>query len=275
MNETGGLDPQLAGASAIVTGSTRGIGAKIAKRLASVGASVVVTGRTVAEGQAVVEAITAAGGEALFERTDVRNPDEIEQLVETTVDAYGGVDVLVNNAAFETDTSPEAVDIETWNAIFETDFRAYWLTAKHAYPYLSESDRGAIVNISSNHATATQPKKFPYNAIKAGIDGMTRSMAVAWGVDGIRVNSVNPGWTMVERIAEELTDDELAYLDQIHPLGRIGTPEDVADAVVYLTSDLSSFVTGDCLVVDGGRTAVLQDDLYTTDIRDSRGSNKQ
>jgi len=90
-------------------------------------------------------------------------------------------------------------------------------------------------------------------------------MAVAWGVDGIRVNTVNPGWTMVERIAESLTDEELAYLDQIHPLGRIGTPEDVANAVLYLASELSGFVTGENLVVDGGRTAVLQDDLYLDD----------
>jgi NAD(P)-dependent dehydrogenase (short-subunit alcohol dehydrogenase family) len=90
-------------------------------------------------------------------------------------------------------------------------------------------------------------------------------MAVAWGVDDIRVNSVNPGWTMIERIADTLTDDELRYLDQIHPLGRIGTPNDVANAVLYLASDLATFVTGECLVVDGGRTAVLQDDLFLND----------
>lgn len=217
-------------------------------------------------GEQVVEDITEHGGEAVFQKTDVRSRKDIKCLIDRAEQEYGGVDILVNNAGFETDTKPDEVDIDTWDAVLETDFRAYWLTAKHAYPSLVESDRGAVVNIGSNHALATQPKKFPYNAVKAGIDGMTRSMAVAWGKDGIRVNSVNPGWTMVDRIAENMTDEQLAHLDRIHPLERIGTPEDVANAVLYLASDMASFVTGECLVVDGGRTAVLQDDLYTNDI---------
>jgi NAD(P)-dependent dehydrogenase (short-subunit alcohol dehydrogenase family) len=214
-----------------------------------------------------VNSIECDGGIALFKQTDVRNPDEIEELVQVAIEEFGGLDLLVNNAGFETDTSPEEVDLETWNAIIETDFRAYWLAAKYAYPHLVESDHASVVNVSSNHSSQTQPKKFPYNVVKAGIDSMTRSMAVAWGVDGIRVNSVNPGWTMVERIAESLSDDELAYLNRIHPLGRIGDPEDVANAVLYLASEMASFVTGECLIVDGGRTAVLQDDLYLTDLQ--------
>lgn len=250
---------------AIVTGSTRGIGEGIAERLAEVGVSVVVSGRTDSAGKQTVDSIEAAGGTAVFQPTDVRKPEEIEHLVDVVVQEFGGLDILVNNAGFETDTSPEAVDLETWSAILETDLRAYWLAAKYAYPHLVESDRASVVNVSSNHSFCTQPKKFPYNVVKAGIDGMTRSMAVAWGVDGIRVNSVNPGWTMVERIADELTAEQLAYLDQIHPIERIGTPEDVADAVLYLASDMASFVTGESLVVDGGRTAILQDDLYLDD----------
>jgi len=250
---------------AVVTGSTRGIGEGIAKRLAEVGAAVVVSGRTTADGKQVVDAIEAAGGTAVFQQTDVGKPDDVEALVDAAVDEFGGLDILVNNAGFETDTSPEEVDLDTWNAIVETDFRAYWLAARAAYPHLVESEQAAIVNVSSNHSFVTHPKKFPYNAVKAGIDGMTRSMAVAWGVDGIRINSVNPGWTMVERIADSVTDDELAYLEQIHPVGRVGTPEDVANAVLYLVSELATFVTGACLVVDGGRTAVMQDDLYLAD----------
>ncbi len=261
----------IEGSVAVVTGSTRGIGEGIAKRLAEAGVAVVVSGRTESDGERVVNSIEADGGDALFKKTDMRNPDEIAALIETAVEEFGGLDILVNNAGFETDTSPDEVDLETWSAIIETDFRAYWLAAKYAYPYLVESDRAAIVNVSSNHSFATQPKKFPYNAVKAGIDGMTRSMAVAWGVDGIRVNSVNPGWTMVGRIEETVTDAELAELEQIHPVGRIGKPEDVANAVVYLVSDLAGFVTGECLVVDGGRTAILQDNLYLNDVElDSR-----
>jgi glucose 1-dehydrogenase len=254
---------------AVVTGSTRGIGTAIAKRLAAQDSSVVVSGRTANQGEEVAQAIRNDGGEAIYQYTDVREPADIEDLVETAVSEYGGLDILVNNAAFETDTRPDEIDLETWNAIIETDFRAYWLAAKEAYPHLVESDQAAVVNIGSNHGTATQPKKFPYNAVKAGIDGMTRSLAVAWGNDGIRINSVNPGWTMVDRIAESLTTHQLEQLGRIHPLGRIGTPEEVADAVLYLASDLASFVTGECLLVDGGRTAVLQDDLYLSDTYDS------
>jgi dihydroanticapsin dehydrogenase len=228
--------------------------------------SVVVSGRTAEQGNEIVEDITGADGEAMFVRTDVREPDDIANLVETAATEFGGIDILVNNAAFETDTTPDEIDLDTFTAVVETDFRAYWLTAKYAYPELADSEHGAVVNIGSNHAVATQPQKFPYNAIKAGIDGMTRSMAVSWGNDGIRVNSVNPGWTMVDRIAEALTDDRLQELERIHPAGRIGQPEDVANAVVFLASNLADFITGECLVVDGGRTAVLQDDLYLDDI---------
>lgn len=250
---------------AIVTGSTRGIGESIARRLADADASVVVSGRTASDGKDIVDSIASAGGTAKFIQTDVRSPEEIQSLIDKTVGEFGGLDILVNNAGFETNTAPDEVDIETWDAIMETDFRAYWLAAKYSYPHLVDSDRAAIVNVSSNHSMLTQPKKFPYNAVKAGIDSMTRSMAVAWGVDGIRVNSVNPGWTMVKRIAESLTDEDLAYLDRIHPLGRIGTPEDIANVVLFLASELAQFVTGASLVVDGGRTAVLQDDLYLQD----------
>lgn len=255
----------LDGSVAIVTGSTRGIGEGIAERLGEAGTNVVVSGRTTADGYRVVSSIEANGGTARFKQTDLQKPAKIEELIDTAVEEFGGIDILVNNAGFETDTSPEEVDLDTWDEIIETDFRAYWLAAKYAYPHLVESEQAAVVNVSSNHALLTQPKKFPYNAVKAGIDSMTRSMAVAWGVDGIRVNSVNPGWTMVERISESLTDEDLAYLDRIHPLGRIGTPEDVSNVVLFLASELAGFVTGASLVVDGGRTAVLQDDLYLQD----------
>lgn len=252
---------------AIVTGGTRGIGASIANRLADAGASVVLCGRTVSEGTDVVQRIHSDGGEAVFKEVDVRDPDGLAALVETTVERFGGIDVLVNNAAVETDTKPDEVDIETWTTVIETNLRAYWLSGKFAYPHLAESDRGAIVNVSSNHSFQTQPAKFPYNVTKSGIDSMTRAMAIAWGVDGIRVNSVNPGWTKVKRITESLSDEDMSYLSRIHPLCRIGLPEDVAKAVHYLVSDMASFVTGVTHIVDGGRSLILQDDLYLTDHR--------
>lgn len=252
----------------IITGSTRGIGAVTAKKIASAGGTVVVSGLNSSDGKEVVETIRENDGTATFIRADVRDPTDLETLVEETVNIYGAIDILVNNAAIETDTSPEELDIETWNTVLETDFRAYWLMAKTAYPYLKKGDSAAIVNVSSNHSVATQPKKFPYNAVKSGIDGMTRAMATAWGDDGIRVNAVNPGWTDVERINNVVSDEQMEHLNRIHPLGRIADPGEVANVVLFLASELSSFVTGECILVDGGRTAILQDDLYVDDLTD-------
>ena len=258
--------PLLEKSTTIVTGSTRGIGAAIAMRFATAGANVVVSGRSIDNGEKVVQKIVEAGGNAVFQRTDVSDPGAVRRLVDAAIEEYGEVDVLVNNAAFETNTSPDETDLDTWEEVIATDFRGYWLAAKYAYPQLADSDRGAVINIGSNHANATQPRKFPYNAVKAGIDGMTRAMATAWGTDDIRVNSVNPGWTDVDRISESLSDENRDHLEQIHPLGRIGAPEEIAETALFLASEMASYITGASLVVDGGRSAVLQDDLYLDDI---------
>ena len=244
------------GRTAVVTGSTRGIGAAIVRRLAAEGASVVVSGRTVEEGEAVVESVRAAGGEASFVRTDMRDPESIEELIDETVDRYGGVDVLVNNAAVETNTGADEATREDWDLVVETDFRGYWLCAREAVRHM---DRGAVVNVSSNHARLTMPAMFPYNAVKAGIEGMTRAMALDFG-PRVRVNSVVPGWVAVDRTMRETSEERRRELASIHPVGRIGEPEDVAAPVAFLASDEAGYVTGASLVVDGGRTAVMQDD---------------
>jgi NAD(P)-dependent dehydrogenase (short-subunit alcohol dehydrogenase family) len=240
----------------LVTGSTRGIGEGIAERFAREGAAVVVTGRTREDGEETAEQIREAGGDATFVRTDMRDPDDIAALVEATAEEYGGLDALINNAGVETNTSVTETTMEDWDLVLETDFRAYWLTAKHAVECM---DEGAIVNVSSNHARLTMPEMFPYNAVKAGIDGMTRAMALDLGPE-IRVNTVNPGWVAIERTEAGLSDEERDHLESIHPVGRIGDPEDVAGAVAFLASDDAGFVTGASLLVDGGRTAVMQDD---------------
>jgi NAD(P)-dependent dehydrogenase (short-subunit alcohol dehydrogenase family) len=250
----------------VVTGSTRGIGASVAKRFAMEGASVAVSGRTTEDGMTVVESIEDEGGRAVFVQADMRSPDDIEALFAAASGEFGALDILVNNAAVQTQTDVCETSFEDWNLVVETDFRAYWLCAREA------SDRmesGAIVNISSNHAFATMPAHFPYNAVKAGINGMTRAMALDLGPD-IRVNTINPGWIAVDRTRSDLSDEELARLESIHPVGRIGEPADVAGTVAFLASDDAEFITGAELLVDGGRGAVMQDDVLP-DYRNQTG----
>ena len=252
---------RFAGQTAIVTGSTRGIGAGIAERLAAEGANVVVSGRSEDAGEAVVERIDEAtggdAGDAVFVRADMRDPEDVAALAEAAVAAYGSLDVLVNNAGVQTETAADEATLDDWAFVVETDFRAYWLAARAA---LDHMDRGAIVNVSSNHAHATMPKHFPYNAVKAGINGMTRSLAVDFG-PSVRVNTVVPGWVEIERTRDELPEGRFEEVESIHPTGRIGTPSDVAGAVSFLASEDAAYVTGSALLVDGGRGAVLQDDV--------------
>lgn len=253
--------------TAIVTGSTRGIGERIAHRLADEGARVVVSGRTEEAGEAVAADIRAAGGEATYVLADVAEPGDVEALVAATVDHFGDLHVLVNNAAVQTETGAGDATLEDWERVTTVDFRGYWLAAKHAAERI---DRGAIVNVSSNHAIHTTPDLFPYNAVKAGIDGMTRAMALDFG-PGIRVNAVDSGWVLVERTRQEVAEGPLSVEDiaALHPVGRMGRPEDVAAAVAYLASEEAGFVTGASLAVDGGRTAVMYDE-FLPDYRERR-----
>ncbi|GAA0727933.1 NAD(P)-dependent dehydrogenase (short-subunit alcohol dehydrogenase family) [Halorubrum trapanicum] len=250
---------------AIVTGSTRGIGEGVARRFAAEGASVVVTGRSADSGQGVVDEIEATGGDATFIRADMREPAEIEALVDHAVAEYGKIDVLVNNAGVQTETTAREATMGDWEFVLETDFRAFWLCAKHVADHMPAG--GTILNTSSNHAFLTMPGLFPYNAVKAGINGMTRALALELGPDDITVNTINPGWIEIDRTKEELGDD-YEYTQDIHPVGRLGQPSDVAGLAAFLASDDASFITGESILIDGGRSQVMQDDLYLNYRRD-------
>jgi NAD(P)-dependent dehydrogenase (short-subunit alcohol dehydrogenase family) len=253
-------DGRFEGKTAIVTGSTRGIGEAIAERLGAEGANVVVTGLEHESGAAVAERITDSGGAARFTHADLRNPDEVSDLVDFASDFYGSIDIIVNNAAVQSSSSVTETTLSHWEDVVAVNFRAYWLLVREALEKISSG--GVVVNVSSNHAHHTMPGEFPYNAVKAGIEGMTRAMAVDLAPLGIRVNSVCPGWVLVERTRKALSDDELEHLRRIHPVGRLGRPRDVAGTVSWLVSEDAAFVNGASILLDGGRGALMQDDVF-------------
>ena len=245
------------GKTVLVTGSNYGIGRGIAERFGAEGASVVVTGRDIDRARATVAAIEDAGGTAMARPADLADPAAIEALVETAVDAYGPLDVLVNNAAAQTQQTIAETTLEDWQFTWDVNVRAYWLTAKAA---LEEMPAGAsVVNLCSNHATATGPGVFPYNVTKTAIHGLTRAIALEYGPN-IRANTVLSGWvpTGPEGL-DEFEPERQRRIANLHPVGRMGRPADLAGAVTFLASDDAAFITGVDLLVDGGRDAVMYD----------------
>jgi NAD(P)-dependent dehydrogenase (short-subunit alcohol dehydrogenase family) len=259
-------DGRFAGKTAIVTGSTRGIGEAIAERLGAEGAKVVVTGLENDSGSAVAERITDSGGTAQFTRTDLRNPDEISDLTDFASELYGSIDIIVNNAAIQSNSSVTETTLSHWEDVIAVNFRAYWLLVREALDKISSG--GVVVNVSSNHAHHTMPSEFPYNAVKSGIEGMTRAMAVDLAPLGIRANSVCPGWILVERTRKALSEDDIEQLRRIHPVGRLGRPRDVAGTVSWLVSEDAAFVNGASILLDGGRGAVMQDDVFLESMKE-------
>ena len=240
---------------AIVTGSTSGIGIGIAKTYAAEGAKVVVCGRRVESGEAVAEEIRKAGGEASFHVMDITEPASIEALVADTVEKYGRLDILVNNAANVSlaDGRVDEVTIEMWDAIFESDLRGTFYVIKCALPHMMKNEKGgSIVNIGSLASCSGDLGSTAYACAKAGVDMLTQSVALQYGKSNIRCNCVRPGLIVTPqnepRIPQVLKD---IFLSNIM-VNRYGCPEDIAHACVYFGADESEYVTGQIITVDGG-----------------------
>jgi NAD(P)-dependent dehydrogenase (short-subunit alcohol dehydrogenase family) len=238
---------------AIVTGAGSGIGRAVAVRFAQEGARVVVDDVNREGGEATVARIREAGGEACFVAADVSRAEEVNQLVATAADTYGGLHVLVNNAI----CAGKAVLDNEWEPIVEVSFRGTWLCSQAAIPAMTRAGGGSIVNISSVNGLMGFSTEHVYSGVKAGILGMSRSLACEVGRSGIRVNCICPG-TIVTEIWQPQIDADPELLDRLarlYPIGRLGKPEDIAHAALYLASDEASFVTGAVFVIDGGITA--------------------
>jgi 3-oxoacyl-[acyl-carrier protein] reductase len=239
--------------TAIVTGAGSGIGRGVAVRFAAEGARVVVDDVDRAGGEATVARIQEAGGEARFVDADVSRFEDVDRLVREAVEAYGGLHILVNNAI----CSGRSVLENEWEPIVEVGFHGLWLCTQAALPEITRSGGGSIVNISSVNALMGFSDEHVYSGVKAGIIGLSRSLACEVGRAGIRVNCICPG-TIVTEIWQPQIDadpDLLDRLAKLYPIGRLGRPEDIASAALYLASDEASFVTGSVFVVDGGLTA--------------------
>jgi NAD(P)-dependent dehydrogenase (short-subunit alcohol dehydrogenase family) len=251
---------QLAGQSAIVTGSTRGIGAEIARTFGERGADVVVSGRTVDKGEAVAGEIRDNGGTARFVRCDMAELTEVNNLVQETIDTYGTVDTIVNNAALWRHGEFTERTLDDWEIVVDVCLKSPWYLVKEALDHLEGG--GSVVNVSSVHALQTDPGRFPYNVAKAGLDGLTRAIAVECGPINVRANGIRPGAIRLDGKTPE-TDD--SYYGTLVPLQRKGYPSDIAPVVAFLASEDASYLTGTTFEVDGGWMATLLDDRSAYD----------
>lgn len=251
---------RLENKKAIVTGGAGGIGRATALAFATEGAAVAVVDLREDAALAVVEEIRAAGGTAIAIAADVSNEDDIQRIIATTVEEFGGVNVVFNNAGIIRRTTAVETTAEEWDRVFGVNVKSIFLMCKHIVPVMEANGGGSIVNTGSGWGLKGGGQAISYCASKGAVVNMTRALAIDHGPQGIRVNSVNPGDVNTGMLLEEarqLSQDANAFLAESadRPLGRMGEPSEIAAAVVWLASDDSSYVTGSALVVDGGGIA--------------------
>ncbi len=244
------------GSVALVTGGTTGIGRATAIAYAKAGAKVVVSGRREAEGNETVALIKKAGGQAAFFRADVTKEGDVKALVEFTVKTYGRLDYAFNNAGIETTGPIVEASEDEYRKTFDINVLGVLLSLKHEIPAILKSGGGAIVNTASIAGTIGMPGAGIYIASKHAVLGLTKTAALETAKQGIRVNAVSPGaiaTDMFDRFTGN-QDQNKQYMASLHPIGRVGTVDEIAAAVLFLSSDEASFITGHNLNVDGGLT---------------------
>ena len=247
---------------AIVTGAGKGIGSGIAKVFSKEGAKVVVVDWDEEAGKKTAEEIRQSGGDALFVNCDVSNEEQVKAMVQATLDKYGRIDVLVNNAGIGVYKPVLEATSDDWDHCLAVNLKGVFLCSKYTIPHMQAVGKGAIVNISSVHAHATVNGVAPYAASKGGITALTRNMAIDYG-PAIRVNAIAPGWVLtplIQGIFDSYDDpaEQQRLVEQRQVMKRIGRPEDIGHAAAFLASDEASFITGTQLFVDGGLTAQLE-----------------
>jgi NAD(P)-dependent dehydrogenase (short-subunit alcohol dehydrogenase family) len=250
---------QFTGKVALVTGGGSGIGEAICKELAAKGASVVVTDINLEAGQRVAGDIVDAGGTASAVRQDTARKEDSEVAVRHAVETYGALHLAVNNAGIGGKQAPAGeTDLDEWDKVIGINLNGVLYGMRYQIPQMLAAGalNCAIVNMASVHGTVAAPGNGAYTAAKHGVVGITKNAAVEYGPQGLRINAVGPGYIRTPLLEANLTPDILAVVEGKHPLGRLGTAEEVAHLVSFLLSGEASFITGGYYLVDGGYTVV-------------------
>jgi NAD(P)-dependent dehydrogenase (short-subunit alcohol dehydrogenase family) len=247
---------RLAGKVAIVTGAGSGIGRATARLFAREGARVVIADVNGESGEETARLIADAGGVARAIPTDVSLSADIQRLISVTVETYGGINVLMNNAARSRALPVTELSEDDWDMTLANCLKSVYLGSKYAIPHMIAAGVGSIINTSSVNGLVTNPSFSAYSAAKAGVLGLTRNLALDYGRHGIRVNAICPGFIANDRMEERLASDpaERRAMLETQVIDRYGKPEDIAWAALFLASDESSYMTGATMVVDGGLT---------------------
>lgn len=253
---------RLEGYVAVVTGGARGIGKSICELFAKEGARTAVTDILDDEGMPLVKEIQDKGGQAEYFHLDTSREEEVKEVLAQVNDKFGGIQVLVNNAGITGPNKPtHEVELEEWQKLLDINVNGVFLCTKHVIPYMRRGKGGSIINLSSIYGIIGAPDLPAYHASKGAVRLMTKTDALLYAADNIRVNSIHPGyiWTpLVEALGKEAPEGLEEFrksLDMLHPIGHVGEPLDIAYGALYLASAESKFVTGSELVIDGGYTA--------------------
>ena len=262
-----GLAIDLRGKKAVVSGVSSGIGAAIAKCLAAAGCDVAGCGRRGEKDEGATQftkSVEALGRRAFYSSVDLSDPAAPAQWILESAEALEGIDILISNAGRNIFTGASDTTEADWEECMNLDLAAHWRLAKTARPFLRKADPGVIIAIASNHAYGTIPGCFPYNVAKAGMLALVQSLAIEWGPE-IRAVGIAPGF--IETATTQPWFDtfadpavERARTEGLHPVGRLGTVEEIAAFCTFLASPLAGFISGTTLLADGGRSALMQDD---------------
>lgn len=246
---------KLKGKVAIVTGGASGIGEYTVRELVKESALVVFADLNDELASSLVSELNTESKRVVYQRANVSKEEDVEALVQRAVEEFGKLDIIVNNAGIGSTGAAEEVSLEDWHKVLSVNLDGVFLSSKHAIKAMKKNGSGSIINIASILGHVGFSGSIAYTSSKGAVVNLTRALAVEYAKENIRVNAVCPGFILTPLVKQHLSEEALKHLEGLHPLGRLGTSEEIAKAVAFLASDDASFITGSSLMVDGGYTA--------------------